>query len=84
VISLGVFVFFVGVLVGAIGIARFWTWRMHQPEVAREALKSIYRQSHPHWLQRSADDKTPVCPCCGWSETEGLAQKEAPKDLLGG
>ena len=43
------------------------------PEKARELMKAMYRKAHPHWLQRSQSDETPVCPCCGWSETESIA-----------
>jgi hypothetical protein len=63
-----------GVLVGACGLAQLWTWHTSKPEVAREMLKAVYRKAHPHWLQRSEQDSTLVCPCCGWSETEGAGK----------
>lgn len=62
----------VGFLTGIITLARWWIWRTNKPEVAREMLKSLYRKAHPHWLQMSEHDARHVCPCCGWSETEGL------------
>jgi hypothetical protein len=68
----------IALVLGAIGgvtvVGRWYVGRLRDPEVARAMLKGIYRQSHGHWLQRSETDTTPVCPCCGWSETEALAQ----------
>ncbi len=72
----GAIAFTVGMIVGAAGIARWYFWRLDQPGVAREAIKAMYRRSHPHWLQVSKNDPTRVCPCCGWNETEGLASKD--------
>lgn len=66
--------FVTGILAGVVGLVRWYVWRTRQPEVAREMLKNLYRQSHSHWLQRSRDDAWPVCPCCGWSETEALGK----------
>jgi hypothetical protein len=68
--------FLLGVVAGAIGLARFWTWRISQPDVAKTFIKGLYRKSHPHWLQASETDKTRVCPCCGWNETEGLVSEQ--------
>lgn len=42
------------------------------PEYARKILKSMYRRAHPHWLRRGGPGGPHVCPCCGWSETEGI------------
>jgi len=65
--------FIVGAFVTAFAILRWWSWQTTKPEVARAMLKSLYRKAHPNWLQISKDDPARVCPCCGWSEKEGLA-----------
>lgn len=72
-IVVGIISILVGAVSGAIALARWWSWRTRQPEFARAILKAIYRKAHPNWLQISKDDTTRVCPCCGWSEKEGLA-----------
>ena len=63
----------VGSLLGILALTRWYVWRLSNPEVVRDILKSFYRSAHPNWLQVSQDDTTRVCPCCGWSEKEGLA-----------
>jgi hypothetical protein len=72
-IIVGVASMLFGVVLGAVALIRWWIWRTTKPEVARAMLKAIYRKAHPNWLQISKDDTTRVCPCCGWSEKEGLA-----------
>ncbi len=62
-----------GSLVTFVALVRWWNERLKDPEVALAILKKCYRDTHPHWCQVSKDDKTPVCPCCGWSETESVA-----------
>lgn len=68
-----VFVVFVGGFVVGFAALFFGMRRaiMH-PDATRYILKTAYRASHPHWLQRS-DEEPRVCPCCGWSEQESLA-----------
>lgn len=51
---------------GMIALARWWIWHTNKPEIGRAMLQSLYQTAHPHWLQVSRDDSTPVCPCCGW------------------
>jgi hypothetical protein len=68
----------IGSLVGAIALARWWGWHIRKPEVCQRMLQTAYRLAHPHWLQISRDDTTPVCPCCGWHPTKS-AQKAAPE-----
>jgi hypothetical protein len=58
---------FLGMAIGAVSLARWWGAKMRNPEYARKMLSEIYKASHPHWLQKSETDETPVCPCCGWS-----------------
>jgi hypothetical protein len=65
--------FVVGMAMGALVLARWYAYRLRKPDVARDVLKTVYRSAHPHWLQRSQGDGTPICPVCGWSETEALA-----------
>jgi hypothetical protein len=60
--------FALGAIVGTVGLARWYIWRINKPEVARRMLKNAYYQSHSHWLARDQNDSRPVCPCCGWSE----------------
>lgn len=67
--------FILGVLAGAVGLARFWIWRARSPEVAREILKGMYRRTHPNWL-KDVESGARVCPCCGWSDAEGLISEE--------
>lgn len=71
-ILLAVISLLIGAAVGVIGFVRWWVWNLRKPENVRRMLKGMYRQSHPHWLQKSKGDDHRVCPCCGWSETEGL------------
>jgi hypothetical protein len=59
-----------GAGLGGAGLVALWFHALRKPENARRMLQGIYRHSHPHWLQRSRTDATPVCPVCGWSETE--------------
>jgi hypothetical protein len=73
----GVALFLVGAIAGAVALARWWVWRISNPDVAQAILKSVYRRAHPNWLQMSRDDTTRVCPCCGWSEKESLAEGAA-------
>ncbi len=60
-----------GILVGAIGGAvttiRLWLRYIDKPENAKKMLQGAYTRSHQHWLQRSKEDETKVCPVCGWS-----------------
>lgn len=56
-----------GAAVGAVALMRWWGIKMRNPEFARETLAFMHEKSHPHWLQVSDTDETPVCPCCGWS-----------------
>ena len=72
-IALVVASFVLGALAGILALTRWYVWRLSNPEVVRDILKSFYRRAHPNWLQVSQDDTTRVCPCCGWSEKEGLA-----------
>jgi hypothetical protein len=72
--------FSLGVIAGAVAAVRIYVWRTSDPEVARQMLKTLYRQAHPHWLQKSETDTARVCPCCGWSETEGLASKAGQRE----
>ncbi len=62
----------VGVVVGGILSVWFWAKVLSRPEHARKMLKAMYRNAHPHWLQRGGPGGPRVCPCCGWSETEGI------------
>ena len=59
--------FALGAVFGAVGVARWWIYRLKDPETARDMLQRMYAQSHPHLLQVSLSDPTPVCPCCGWT-----------------
>ena len=68
--------FIIGAVFGALALARWWVGRTSRPEVAQAMLKSLYRKAHPSWLQVSKEDATRVCPCCGWSDTEGLASEQ--------
>lgn len=81
--------FFFGLLVGAglgaIGLVRWWGKAIKNPEVARQMIKTLYKSSHPHWLQVSQTDERKVCPVCGWTEAEGKTSevdKDAPKTPL--
>lgn len=71
--------FALGALVGALALARWYFSRMRRQDVAIDLLKGAYRVSHGHWLQVSKDDDTPVCPCCGFSESR---RKEAVVEHL--
>lgn len=62
--------FFLGLIIGVVGLVRWLVYKMNDPEFARRCLQFIYETSHPHWLQVSKDDKKKVCPCCGWTEKE--------------
>lgn len=64
----GIFLFLVGMAVGALALTRVWLSAMSKPEKAREFLMRMHATSHPHRLQVSLNDTTPVCPCCGWTE----------------
>lgn len=57
-----------GAVAGMLILARWWARRMSDPEASREFLKKLHKEAHPHLLQVSLHDATPVCPCCGWSE----------------
>jgi uncharacterized protein YneF (UPF0154 family) len=56
-----------GLVVGALLTVAQLVRRMRNPAVAQRLLRRLYAQAHGHWLQRTRDDATPVCPCCGWS-----------------
>jgi hypothetical protein len=38
------------------------------PEIGQEILRTLHKRAHPHVLQVSLLDPTPICPCCGWTE----------------
>jgi len=56
-----------GVLIGAVAWSIFLVAQLNKPEKAKEFIRAMYAKTHGHWLQKSKDDATPVCPCCGWS-----------------
>lgn len=62
------FFLLLGGAAGAIGLARWWLRAVSRPQAARKFLHQVYRYAHPYWLQQSADDKTVICPCCGWTD----------------
>lgn len=66
-----------GAVIGATVLARLWLRRMRDPKAVGEFIRQLYAMSHPHWLQRTQNDNTPVCPCCGWSEDAGHAARRA-------
>lgn len=82
-IVIAILCFATGVIAGVVGLARWYVWRLQSPDVARAMLKNVYRHSHGHWLQVSRQNTTPVCPCCGWSETAALAIDQAAAEANG-
>jgi hypothetical protein len=67
--------FLAGMVTSGILIAKWWKWRLCQPEVLQDILRRCYAGAHPHWMQVSQKDATPVCSCCGWSEERGHAAR---------
>jgi hypothetical protein len=52
--------------------------RFEHPDVAREWLSTLYKRAHPHPLQVSEFDPTPLCPVCGYHLK--IAEYERAKD----
>ena len=65
-----------GAASGAIGWSLWLVRRLNRPENAAKLLRGAYAQAHPHFLQRSATDDTPVCPLCGYSEERAAKARE--------
>lgn len=63
-----VFTILVSAIFGATTMVVAWLRHFRKPDNARALMKHLYRRAHPHWLQRSPEDSTRTCPCCGWSE----------------
>jgi hypothetical protein len=72
--ALGAFV--AGLLIGASALYAWLIVRLNRPETARKVLQTLYTRAHPHFLQRSESDPTPVCPCCGFSEERANEARE--------
>lgn len=59
----------VGIVIGAGVLARWWVNRLRDPEFSSKVIQGLHRQAgHAHFLSRSPEDPSRICPACGWEE----------------